>query len=344
MTLPALTEASLDRILSFRDRIADDLQPFVEACYDHQACIAFDWPTWKEREGQRFTTTGGLASASLDDCRRVLTVLLRQDRFIENSLAHHASSGFLGALLDRMAACRSATARSAGPPHTVTAATTPLPPPASPSAQSMRLFTYKQTHDSGFAPNPFHGVCTLATCKPRIRLHKQVGDWIAGFTSSRLTGDAVGSERLIYLMQVTEKLPLEDYFADARFRAKIPTVGEGDCRSRVGDNIYGKRDGIFFQVPNQSHHPHQLAKDTSGQFALISRHFAYFGSEPLVLPPEVRPNVPKVQAGHGVATRDPRLAQAFVDLVMARGTGIHARPTEWRHNDESWNRKESACG
>nr|WP_269667332.1 hypothetical protein [Polaromonas naphthalenivorans] len=25
------------------------------------------------------------------------------------------------------------------------------------------------THDSGFAPNPFHGTLTLATCKPGIR-------------------------------------------------------------------------------------------------------------------------------------------------------------------------------
>jgi hypothetical protein len=54
---------------------------------------------------------------------------------------------------------------------------------------AMRLFAYKMTHDTGFAPNPFHGACTLATCKPQIRLHKRVGDWIAGFTSKRLNGD-----------------------------------------------------------------------------------------------------------------------------------------------------------
>ncbi|WP_198140678.1 Nmad2 family putative nucleotide modification protein [Polaromonas naphthalenivorans] len=28
---------------------------------------------------------------------------------------------------------------------------------------------YLMTHDSGFAPNPFHGTLTLATCKPGIR-------------------------------------------------------------------------------------------------------------------------------------------------------------------------------
>ena len=88
-----------------------------------------------------------------------------------------------------------------------------------------RLFSYKLTHDTGFAPNPFFGVCTLATCKPRIRESKRVGDWIAGFTSKRLGGDEVGSERLVYLMQIAEKLPFERYHSDPRFVAKIPVLG-----------------------------------------------------------------------------------------------------------------------
>ena len=33
----------------------------------------------------------------------------------------------------------------------------------------MRIYAYVVTHDNGFAPNPFHGFCTLATCKaPRF--------------------------------------------------------------------------------------------------------------------------------------------------------------------------------
>ena len=33
----------------------------------------------------------------------------------------------------------------------------------------MRLFSYVVARDYGFAPNPFYEMCTLATCKPRIR-------------------------------------------------------------------------------------------------------------------------------------------------------------------------------
>ena len=29
---------------------------------------------------------------------------------------------------------------------------------------SLRLFSYKQTYETGFAPNPKYGACTLTTC------------------------------------------------------------------------------------------------------------------------------------------------------------------------------------
>jgi hypothetical protein len=77
--------------------------------------------------------------------------------------------------------------------------------------ENLQLFSYKMTHDSGFAPNPFFGVLTLATCKSGMRRTKKVGTWIAGFTSKELCGDPVGEERLIYLTQIEEKLSLGDY-------------------------------------------------------------------------------------------------------------------------------------
>ena len=33
----------------------------------------------------------------------------------------------------------------------------------------MTLYSYTVAADTGFAPNPFHGFCTLACCKPGIR-------------------------------------------------------------------------------------------------------------------------------------------------------------------------------
>jgi hypothetical protein len=206
---------------------------------------------------------------------------------------------------------------------------------------SLRLFAYKQTHDTGFAPNPFHGFLTLATCKPEIRRCKHKGDWIAGFTSTGLTkgGTRVGEERLIYLMRVGEVVPLEQYFADPRFAAKRASRPEdvtAPCVCSVGDNIYELRDGQWIQYPNRSHGSEQILKDTRGRNALISTEFFYFGCEPLIIPGEIRPTVPAGQSAHGVQTKDLIRAQAFIDYVRSRGPGIHARPHQWKTGDESW--------
>lgn len=206
---------------------------------------------------------------------------------------------------------------------------------------AIRLFAYKQTHDTGFAPNPFHGLCTLATCKPKIREHKRVGDWIAGFTSVQLTKGrgGVGEEMLIYLMRVTEKLSLEQYFADPRFSAKKPSHPDdasAPCLASVGDNIYEMCDGQWIQHPNRSHKPHDIPKDTGGKNVLISTDFWYFGSAPLGIPDEFRPCVPTFQAAGGVQTKDTARAQAFIDHVRTQRPGIHARPHTWKTGDESW--------
>lgn len=211
----------------------------------------------------------------------------------------------------------------------------------------MRLFTYKQTHDTGFAPNPFHGVCTLATCKPKIRLHKKIGDWIAGFTSARLNGDEVGHERLIYLMRVTDKMPLELYFTAKSFAAKHSTHPDDrstPCISSVGDNIYERRDGHWVLHTNRSHKESAIKTDTDGKFVLISTEFWYFGSTPLIVPDEVRPRIPKGQAGHGIRTLDVTRAQAFVDFVREHEPGVHACPTQWKRDDTTWKQRRSSCG
>ncbi len=205
-----------------------------------------------------------------------------------------------------------------------------------------RLCSYKQTHDTGFAPNPFHGYCTLATCKPQIRLHKVVGDWIAGFTSRKLNGDRPGHERLIYLMQVSEKLPLEHYFADKRFNSKIPALNAKSAVKANGDNIYRWKDGAFVQVPNRSHQEKELRRDLSGKFARVGTLCAYCGPAPRETPHPGRPRGPLGQAAGGTWTPDPVRVQAFIDFVFRRGAGRHAHPTQWKTGDSTW--KKDACG
>jgi len=189
----------------------------------------------------------------------------------------------------------------------------------------MALISYKMTNDSGFAPNPFHGYLTLATCKPGIRRssNRQVGDWIAGFTSMSLCGDPVGGERLVYLMRVDEILTLGAYFADPRFKAKVPVRGSANPIERAGDNIYrplvdSPRDaGDYEQVPNDNHPPHSKAHDVSGRNVLVAHagNYFYFGRNALDAPADVRPEIPVGQSGYGKGTIDPRRVTSFIAYV-----------------------------
>ncbi len=49
-----------------------------------------------------------------------------------------------------------------------------------------KLNSYLMTHDSGFAPNPFHGHLTLTTFMTDIRRTKMLDQWGAGFASKAL--------------------------------------------------------------------------------------------------------------------------------------------------------------
>lgn len=142
------------------------------------------------------------------------------------------------------------------------------------------LFIYVVRRDFGFAPNPFHGVCTLATCKPDIRKSAQVGDWVMGVGGARLK--ATGT--CLYLMKITEMTTFDEYWVDSRFRLKRP-LRNGSSLMMVGDNIYHRNvEGIWLQ--EDSHHSNpdgssnmtNLKTDTRSHNVLISTHFYYFGS------------------------------------------------------------------
>jgi hypothetical protein len=148
---------------------------------------------------------------------------------------------------------------------------------------SSYLYTYAITRDFGFAPNPFHGFCTLATCKPRIRKAANVNDWIMG-----VGGSSLGSRKgqCIFLMKVSEKLGFQNYWDDLRFSLKKP-LRNGSLVQMVGDNLY-HRDVDKNWVQEDSHHSNpdgspnfiNLTRDTGcTDQVLISNCFFYFGSQ-----------------------------------------------------------------
>jgi len=80
----------------------------------------------------------------------------------------------------------------------------------------MKLYSYIVARDFGFAPNPFYGCCTLATCKPRIRKSASIGDWVVG-TGAKTKYNL--AEHIIYAMKVDEVMDFDSYWKDPRFFA-----------------------------------------------------------------------------------------------------------------------------
>lgn len=145
------------------------------------------------------------------------------------------------------------------------------------------LYAYAITRDFGFAPNPFHGLCTLATCKPDIRKSAKVGDWIMGVGGSTLRHV---KRKCILLMKVSERMTFQQYWDDERFSLKKP-VRNGSRVQMLGDNIYHKdENGDWIQ--EDSHHsnpdgapnPVNLNRDTGKtDQMLVSNYFLYFGNQ-----------------------------------------------------------------
>jgi len=86
-------------------------QAFVDACYSMGWVLSdFDWPTWKgSEEAIRLRDDAhSLAAATADQLARVLTVMIRQERLAEGSLALHVESGLVLNVLRRAASLEAA--------------------------------------------------------------------------------------------------------------------------------------------------------------------------------------------------------------------------------------------
>ncbi len=204
----------------------------------------------------------------------------------------------------------------------------------------MRVFVYKLVHDTGFAPNPFHGWCTLACCKPRIRSSASVGDWVVG-----LTPNALGA-RLAFFMRVEEKLTFDRFFTDPRFAAKKPADASGQPPiRRCGDNCYEPvGDGEYRQLActhslNDGEDPQLKAWDLSGRFVLAGREFGYFGVDAVPLDPILAFMVPG--RGHRVNFSDNELKRILAYIQRQR-RGLRGRPRHWPADDASW-KQRSKC-
>lgn len=172
------------------------------------------------------------------------------------------------------------------------------------------LFSYIVETDSGFAPNPFFGLCTLACCKPRIRnavgkrllqesgrtdvhelRHADPGYirsqniWVVGLAGASLRDHPRRS--VVYAMQVTDVLDFESYFEEHPEKQPVRTghVTSNDPEWH-GDAIYtGNDPATARQLAPSAHsdgdseHQGNKEHDLGGGYVLLSDHFVYFGKD-----------------------------------------------------------------
>lgn len=151
-----------------------------------------------------------------------------------------------------------------------------------------KLYSYVVEHDNGFAPNPFGRYCTLVKCKygflgfRNIVELAEVGDWIAG-TGGVSEKSANRHGTLIYAMRVDEKLALGAYYKDKRFAKRSDA----------------EHDGLSLK----------------GHFALISRHFFYFGKNVREISeiPSVNLRHPKSNRRHAFEKKGPGFRSDFTE-------------------------------
>lgn len=199
-----------------------------------------------------------------------------------------------------------------------------------------RIHSYVVRYDSGFAPNPFYGYCTLATCKPGIRRSAAIGDWIVGSGSSSVGRGGY----LVYGMRVTEAMTFDEYAADPRFESKKP-FRNGSRKQSCGDNIYFRpglktswqqRDS-FHAHADGSLNPDHVQRDTGVNRVLISNDFIYFGGQGPEFPPELRDQDgrPLCKSGIGLTTfKDPHLVAGLEQWIRSFSvSGYQGAPFEW---------------
>lgn len=183
----------------------------------------------------------------------------------------------------------------------------------------MRLYSYIVRFDVGFAPNPFHGWCSLGTCKSTMRRTVRLGDWIVGTGSTEygLNG------RLVFVMRVDEDLTFDAYWHDPRFQAKKPSL-HGSYMQAVGDNIY-YRDASGRWVQADSHHSNHdgtpnrvnLADDTKTDRVLLSQDFAYWGGTAIEIPGRFMDNPEGIRLCHDRQGYKNDFPAFFVDNFIA---------------------------
>jgi len=199
----------------------------------------------------------------------------------------------------------------------------------------MRICSYVVKYDTGLAPNPFWGYCTLAVCTPNhVGVQLLPGDWIIG-TCSKTLGN-----KLVYAMEIDERIYFDDYYRDKRFAKKRPERS-ADWKKERGDNMYYQDNGIWRQATVRYHdNGEDRRKDLKYPYVYVSTNFYYFGENAIRIPVQFEKLI--WRRWNCKCDHDPQLMSDFIGwLKREHEPGMHGMPRH-RHINVDDN-EESTC-
>jgi hypothetical protein len=196
----------------------------------------------------------------------------------------------------------------------------------------MVIYSYVVVRDHGFAPNPFYGYCTLATCKPKIRKGAQEGDWVIG-NGSVAVQNGKYKNKLIYAMRVDEKISFDDYWDDDRFYFKRPIMN-GSNKQFYGDNIYHRDVTTGEYIQENSHHSLENGllnelnynRDLKSEYVLISKTFWYYGENAICIPSRFK-DIIKEGIGEKKITDEKLINKFIIWLQEQNDSALIGKPT-----------------
>lgn len=171
------------------------------------------------------------------------------------------------------------------------------------------LYSYIVKVDWGFSPNPFWGCCTLVCCKQDIRKQARVGDWVlgTGSVSNDYRKNESFSKKIIYAMEITKVVSMQTYYDICKgnieseyytcLKNKMPDYDSNVYAKKVGDCIYYdiSKDYKDANLERGVHAEDSKEIDLSGENALISNNFFYFGKNAIPIPEDLLHVVVKYQ-------------------------------------------------
>lgn len=198
-----------------------------------------------------------------------------------------------------------------------------------------KLYSYIIQSDTGFAPNPYFGICTLACCKSSMRRNigdkllkelnisnireitekekkhiRELGYWIIAIAGHNVEKENnVPYRSVVYVMQITDILDFESYYIMYPYKRK--NFGEGMLYQK-GDNLFSANYSGIEEQENLKN-SNQNEKILKGKYVLLSDNFIYFGKAAYDISFSSSFNVKNVR-GYQVNHREETLAELEIKL------------------------------